>query len=636
MRRLMTFVLLLSLLVAAPSHAATDSTPSDPLASQATKDLLARLANLPNQSGQRLISGQWGDWNGITAAALARLDTIHTMSGQWVGLVGVTAWKSSATVFTLGNSAQNLIVHWTQGGLIQITPFWPNPETGNPASSSPQLIAGSFADIYTDNDNALNLAFKGYMDTFATGVQLLADAGAPVLINLFSEMNQPYFWWGASGTNVEYIALWQYTFNYLVTTKGLHNLLFVYAPFYQGFDNSRYPGDAYVDVVGIDLYNYDAAPAPLYTNGKANGYDTLVATGKPFAAVEFGLQHYGADPPKDVLAGIAKIKTAMPEMVYFMAWNENWALDKQLNVSAALNDPWVANRDAVVTPPPPPPLSATIGWNASNDNVGVAGYNVLRCTIAPCTPTDVLASITAPAVTYVDTTIVQGQSYSYAVNAYDAAGNISANSAPVDFGLVSTVRHTLATDTFDRTNNTDLGVSWDAGYTGQNNAQIISNQIRGTSTASSAVETYNVITTPNDQWIQATLATWGTGAARGALLVRMANSPTWNGYACIIRDTTPLFSIERRDGGVGTVLATTDAVTPVAGDAYRCEIQGTTLRFVRIVGTVETQLLTATDATYPTGKTGVHINNQTDTANTELDNVVIGGFATSTQSPSIP
>lgn len=47
-------------------------------------------------------------------------------------------------------------------------------------------------------------------------------------------------------------------FNYLTSTKNLHNILWVYSP-----DQSRpnpsvyYPGDAYVDIVALDVYTDD-------------------------------------------------------------------------------------------------------------------------------------------------------------------------------------------------------------------------------------------------------------------------------------------------------------------------------------------------------------------------------------------
>ncbi|MGH7158349.1 MAG: fibronectin type III domain-containing protein [Candidatus Saccharimonadales bacterium] len=59
-------------------------------------------------------------------------------------------------------------------------------------------------------------------------------------------------------------------------------------------------------------------------------------------------------------------------------------------------------------------------WDASSDNVGVAGYKVLRDGVE-------IANIAA--TTHQDTGLTPGATYSYTVSAYDAAGNNSAQSA---------------------------------------------------------------------------------------------------------------------------------------------------------------------------------------------------------------
>lgn len=88
------------------------------------------------------------------------------------------------------------------------------------------------------------------------------------------------------------------------------------------------------------------------------------------------------------------------------------------------------------TPPPsdttaptvPAGLTATastgqvgLSWNASTDDVAVAGYDVLR-------DGTTLATVTGTG--YTDTAVTAGQSYTYTVEAFDAAGNRSGRSGP--------------------------------------------------------------------------------------------------------------------------------------------------------------------------------------------------------------
>ncbi len=92
------------------------------------------------------------------------------------------------------------------------------------------------------------------------------------------------------------------------------------------------------------------------------------------------------------------------------------------------------------TPPPPPDtqvpsvptnLSGTavsssqinLAWTASTDNVGVAGYGIYRDNVQVATST---------AATYQDTGLAANTTHSYAVDAFDAAGNRSARSTAVN------------------------------------------------------------------------------------------------------------------------------------------------------------------------------------------------------------
>ncbi len=70
------------------------------------------------------------------------------------------------------------------------------------------------------------------------------------------------------------------------------------------------------------------------------------------------------------------------------------------------------------------PTEIDLGWSASTDNVGVAGYTIYR-------NGSVVASTSAGTTTWADLTVSPSTSYSYTVDAFDAAGNHSAPSAPI-------------------------------------------------------------------------------------------------------------------------------------------------------------------------------------------------------------
>ena len=68
----------------------------------------------------------------------------------------------------------------------------------------------------------------------------------------FHEMNGAWFWWGKWE---RYIELWKLVHNYIVEEKGVKNLLWCWSPDAGPGEIRRYyPGDKYVDIVGLVLH----------------------------------------------------------------------------------------------------------------------------------------------------------------------------------------------------------------------------------------------------------------------------------------------------------------------------------------------------------------------------------------------
>jgi chitodextrinase len=69
------------------------------------------------------------------------------------------------------------------------------------------------------------------------------------------------------------------------------------------------------------------------------------------------------------------------------------------------------------------PTQVGLAWSASTDNVGVSGYTVYRSG-------STLATVSGATLAYTDSTVAPATNYSYTVDAFDAAGNRSGQSAP--------------------------------------------------------------------------------------------------------------------------------------------------------------------------------------------------------------
>lgn len=104
--------------------------------------------------------------------------------------------------------------------------------------------------------------YKKKLDKIASVVLNLKGSKGeliPIIFRPFHEFDGSWFWWGANFcTADEYKTAYQFTVDYLKNTKGVHNILYAFSPdnSYLTAENylSRYPGDKYVDVLGIDNY----------------------------------------------------------------------------------------------------------------------------------------------------------------------------------------------------------------------------------------------------------------------------------------------------------------------------------------------------------------------------------------------
>lgn len=103
-------------------------------------------------------------------------------------------------------------------------------------------------------------------------LMLLKNADIPVLWRPLHEASGGWFWWG---TDAEaYKKLWIMMFDYF-KNAGLDNLIWVWTC--NGNDNNWYPGDAYVDVVGRDLYGNSPAECAAEFKNMQTTYNKVIA-----------------------------------------------------------------------------------------------------------------------------------------------------------------------------------------------------------------------------------------------------------------------------------------------------------------------------------------------------------------------
>ena len=210
---------------------------------------------------------------------------------------------------------------YDRGGVNTISFHQDNPVSGGHAWDTtravPHLLPGG--PNHKDYTERLNLVAEFLKD-------LKADDGSfiPVIFRPYHEHNGDWFWWGKGPSDEEdFIALWQFTVNYLKNKKNVHNLLYAFSP-----DRSRikdaanpgeylygYPGDDYVDIIGVDNYfdvgsHWNKKPLKEQSVSFINSLEVVVKLaeqrGKIAALTETGLDKLHIDGwwSDVILAGI--------------------------------------------------------------------------------------------------------------------------------------------------------------------------------------------------------------------------------------------------------------------------------------------------------------------------------------------
>ncbi|WP_294483327.1 glycosyl hydrolase [uncultured Ruminococcus sp.] len=165
-------------------------------------------------------------------------------------------------------------------------------------------------------------AIVAELDNMAEQLKPLAEADIPILWRPLHEAagdprypNNAWFWWGASGRE-PYLELYKLMYDKFVNEYHLDNLIWVW----NAQNQSWYPGDEYVDIVGYDCY-----PAERDSSSQKYYYDLLKEcspTGsKIIAETENGAMF---DPDAAFNEGT--------RWAYFSTWNGEFAIkDSQLS-----------------------------------------------------------------------------------------------------------------------------------------------------------------------------------------------------------------------------------------------------------------------------------------------------------------
>ena len=151
------------------------------------------------------------------------------------------------------------------------------------------------------------------MDAAADKLQVFEDAGIPVLWRPLHEIDGGWFWWTDRKKPENTAALWRLMYDHFTRTRKLDNLIWVYSAGVGKRDADYrkrfYPGAAYVDISGIDIYGVDFKTAdPKYWD-----YYKIMSRVSPGKMLACG--ECDAIPNPDLMQ-----KGALPKWLYALPW----------------------------------------------------------------------------------------------------------------------------------------------------------------------------------------------------------------------------------------------------------------------------------------------------------------------------
>ena len=197
------------------------------------------------------------DWE---TDSLTRSD-VKAVTGKYPAVLGVELGgiemgdKASLDSVDFGLIRKAVLTHAARGGVVTISWHPRNPLTGGDAwdVSSDQVVkslleGGELHELFMD-------VWLKRLGDFLESLE-----GTPVIFRPWHENSGSWFWWGKElCSEQEYKDLFRTTWTYLVKARGLTNLVWCYSP-NSGISPeeymSRYPGDGFVDILGLDHYEY--------------------------------------------------------------------------------------------------------------------------------------------------------------------------------------------------------------------------------------------------------------------------------------------------------------------------------------------------------------------------------------------
>lgn len=254
--------LLLILLTGVSSYAG-EPAPIDTKATKETRALYRKLHQLTEKGilfGHQHATEYGHGWSGDVDRSDVKSITGSHPAVIGIDFSGLSGRPDSLIKWEESHLRKVITDTYKRGGLITVSWHFNNPlseggfywKDGVSIASVREMIPGAAA-----HDTYKNI-LKRIADFLHT-VRGARGEPIPMIFRPFHELDGSWFWWGKNHCSPDEIkTLWRFTVNYMRDSMNIHQLLYAFSPDCTFQSESefleRYPGDDFVDMVGMDNY----------------------------------------------------------------------------------------------------------------------------------------------------------------------------------------------------------------------------------------------------------------------------------------------------------------------------------------------------------------------------------------------
>jgi mannan endo-1,4-beta-mannosidase len=211
----------------------------------------------PNEGARRLYQFLYDTYGSKIISGVMTLNSfdetqwLKTNTGKEPALVGLD-FMHSGRGYTWYNDKQPIEdarIYYNKNGIPALCWHWRDPsrQTEEFYTANTSFDVSKIFDPLSTEYQAM----IADIDYISEMLKELRDENVPVIWRPLHEAKGGWFWWGAKGGEA-CKELYQVMFDRMVNYHGLNNLIWVWTR--EPNDESWYPGDEIVDIVGRDLY----------------------------------------------------------------------------------------------------------------------------------------------------------------------------------------------------------------------------------------------------------------------------------------------------------------------------------------------------------------------------------------------